>query len=172
MKKGRENDKGTNYYNYPRTIRTLNCIPSGNACPGEMPRGESVVPASVERLRGEDCSASDLCDDPTEWSIEIEKEKERRERQVDLCIQNTDMHRTNHQRTYVGLTSCIKFTDVYPNGGFSPMLRSQVGWRPRLPFCSLEEPCLLYLVVFLVGLMVGLTVIEKGRLEDTFQQRG
>lgn len=130
MKEGRENDKGTNYYNYPRTIRTLNCIPSGNACPGEMPRGESVVPASasVERLRGEDCSASDLCDDPTEWSIEIEKEKERRERQVDLCIQNTDMHRTNHQRTYVGLTSCIKFTDVYPNGGFSPMLRSQVGW--------------------------------------------
>lgn len=82
MKEGRENDKGTNYYNYPRTITTLNCIPSGNACPGEMPRGESVVPASasVQRLRGEDCSASDLCDDPTEWSIEIEKEKERRER--------------------------------------------------------------------------------------------
>lgn len=27
----REDDKGTNYYNYPRTITTLNCIPSGNA---------------------------------------------------------------------------------------------------------------------------------------------
>lgn len=26
-----EDDKGTNYYNYPRTITTLNCIPSGNA---------------------------------------------------------------------------------------------------------------------------------------------
>lgn len=51
--------RSTNYYNYPWTITTLNCIPNGNAGPGVMPRGESVVRASAaapgERLRGADC---------------------------------------------------------------------------------------------------------------------
>lgn len=28
----REDDKGTNYYNYPRTITTLNCIPNAGEC--------------------------------------------------------------------------------------------------------------------------------------------
>lgn len=100
MKEGRENDKGTNYYNYPRTITTLNCIPSGNACPGEMPRGESVVPASasVERLRGEDCSASDLCDDPTE---DRDREREREEGETGRLMHTKHRYAPHQPPTYV-----------------------------------------------------------------------
>lgn len=44
-------DKGTNYYNYPRTITTLNCIPSGDAGPGECLE-ENLLPMHLPLHRG------------------------------------------------------------------------------------------------------------------------